>query len=187
MLTETTIYWINLFSTFGWVLLIPMLEKVLYIYPQPFLREGLTNDFICTYQNFVFQFLALASQPIILEALLAASLVGYFFPAPTGGSFLQGSLANQPIAVNFIVLVFTGEITFYVVHYFFHVVPALWEFHRVHHSSVVLDSLSTSRFHILERIAFSFPNVVCMIYLGATVEAMAVYFFFRSSCFFTQH
>lgn len=179
MLTETALDWINLLSTFGWVLLIPMMEKIGYIYPQPLLREGLTSDVIYTYQNFVLQFLTLATQPVILEALLASSLVGYFFPSQTG-SFLQGSLAQQSIGVNFIVLVFTGEITFYVVHYFFHVIPALWEFHRVHHSSVILDSFSTSRFHILERIAFSFPNIACMIYLGATVQAMAVYFLFRS-------
>lgn len=179
MLTDTVRFWIDIFSTFGWFLLIPLLERVWYIYKQPLLREGLTTDVLCTYQNFVFQLLTLSSQPIVLEGILATSIALHYFPA-TGDGLLQGTLAHQPLAINLMAIILTGEIAFYTVHYFFHMIPALWEFHRVHHSSVLLDSFSTSRFHIIERLAFSLPNVVAIIYLGARPEAMVIYFFFRS-------
>lgn len=175
----TSLYWIDIFSTYGWVLMLPVIEQVWYIQKQPLLRSGLTSDIIYVYQNLILKLLFAATSPIIVEAILCSAIAVQFFPAD-GSGWLQNSLANQSFALNFIALIFFGEIAFYTVHYFSHKIPFLWEFHRVHHTSVILDSFSTSRFHVFDRIMFTLPNLVCMAYFGARPEVIVLYFFFRS-------
>ena len=166
-------------STFGWFLLIPIMERIWCIYKQPFWRWSLISDTIYTYQGFALQFLFAASSPIFVEVLLNTSVQLHFFPSD-GMGYLQNSLATQPIWVNFIALIFFGEVAFYTAHYFSHKIPFLWEFHRVHHSSVIVDAFSTSRFHMFDRVLFTLPNLMCMAYFGATGEAVMYYFFMRN-------
>lgn len=170
--------WIEIFSTYGWVLLLVLMERVWFIYKQPLLREGLTSDIIYTYQNLLLQLLIAASAPVALENILAAHIALNFFPAHSG--FLQGSLAQQALWINLVALVIVGEVAFYTAHYFAHKIPFLWEFHRVHHSSVTLDSLSTSRFHIFDRLLFNFPLIIFMVYAAARLEAIVIYYLFRA-------
>lgn len=178
-MNETLQEWLNLFSTYGWVLVILGMERLWYIYQQPLWRPGLISDILYTYQNVALQWLFWAKSPIIVEGLLTMLIATHFFP-PQEDGFLQGSLADKSFAISFLTLVFFGETAFYAVHYICHKVPVLWEFHRVHHSSVIVDSFSTSRFHIFERIAFTLPNIVCMAYFQVRLEIIVVYFFFRS-------
>ena len=46
------------------------------------------------------------------------------------------------------------ELGYWVGHYLFHVIPALWEFHKVHHSAEVMTTLTEMRTHPVEIIAF---------------------------------
>jgi len=46
------------------------------------------------------------------------------------------------------------EFGYWVGHYLFHVIPALWEFHKVHHSAEVMTTLTEMRTHPVEIIAF---------------------------------
>jgi len=178
-MNPTVQYWLNLFSTYGWVLVLLALERFWYIYKQPLLRPGIISDVLYTYQNLAIQFIVGASQPVIVEGILTGAVAIHFFPAD-GTGFLQNSLADKPLIANFVALIFFGETIFYTVHYVCHKVPVLWEFHRVHHSSVIVDSFSTSRFHFFERIAFTFPNLLCMAYFGISTTAIIIYFFFRA-------
>jgi sterol desaturase/sphingolipid hydroxylase (fatty acid hydroxylase superfamily) len=50
------------------------------------------------------------------------------------------------------------------VHNVLHRVPALWEFHKVHHSTVEMDWLSNWRFHWLEIVVYQ-----TVLYLPATL------------------
>ncbi len=43
-----------------------------------------------------------------------------------------------------------NDFMLYVVHYLFHRVPTLWEFHKVHHSTEVLTPISAYRMHPVE-------------------------------------
>jgi len=172
-------YWLDLFSTYGWVLIIIVMERIWYIYRQPLLRKGLISDIIYTYQNIIIQVVLAASAPVVIESIIANGVASHFFPTQ-GNGLLQGALTHQPLWLNLLALVLVGEIAFYTVHYTFHKVPILWEFHRVHHSSVILDSFSTSRFHIFERILFTAPTIICMLYFGARLEAIVIYMLFRS-------
>jgi sterol desaturase/sphingolipid hydroxylase (fatty acid hydroxylase superfamily) len=46
------------------------------------------------------------------------------------------------------------EFGYWLSHYLFHAIPALWEFHKVHHSAEVLTTLTEMRTHPVEIIAF---------------------------------
>jgi sterol desaturase/sphingolipid hydroxylase (fatty acid hydroxylase superfamily) len=47
-----------------------------------------------------------------------------------------------------------SELAYWFAHYCFHKIPALWEFHKVHHSAEVLTTLTELRQHPVEIIAF---------------------------------
>lgn len=166
-------------SEYGWVLLILLMERIGHIYKQPLFRTGLVSDVLYTYQNVVLQLLFATSAPIIIEGIATTAIAANFFPE-TGDGFLQNSLASQPLWANLIILILWGEIVFYTVHYYAHKIPFLWEFHRVHHSSRMVDSFSTSRFHVFDRFWFTFPNVLFMAYTGAVGDAIMIYFLMRT-------
>lgn len=46
------------------------------------------------------------------------------------------------------------ELAYWFAHYCFHKVPALWEFHKVHHSAEVMTALTELRQHPVEIVAF---------------------------------
>ncbi len=46
------------------------------------------------------------------------------------------------------------EFGYWISHYLFHSIPALWEFHKVHHSAEVLTTLTEMRTHPVEIIFF---------------------------------
>jgi sterol desaturase/sphingolipid hydroxylase (fatty acid hydroxylase superfamily) len=46
------------------------------------------------------------------------------------------------------------ELAYWSAHYAFHKIPALWEFHKVHHSAEVMTTLTELRQHPVEIIAF---------------------------------
>jgi sterol desaturase/sphingolipid hydroxylase (fatty acid hydroxylase superfamily) len=46
------------------------------------------------------------------------------------------------------------ELAYWSAHYAFHKIPALWEFHKVHHSAEVMTTLTELRQHPVEVIAF---------------------------------
>ena len=48
----------------------------------------------------------------------------------------------------------TYEFAYWFGHYLFHKVPAMWEFHKVHHSAEVMTTLTELRQHPVEIIAF---------------------------------
>jgi sterol desaturase/sphingolipid hydroxylase (fatty acid hydroxylase superfamily) len=62
------------------------------------------------------------------------------------------------------------ELGYWVLHYAFHKVPALWELHKVHHSAEVMTPLSEWRQHPIEFVAFT--NVLTLAN-GSVYGAMA--------------
>jgi sterol desaturase/sphingolipid hydroxylase (fatty acid hydroxylase superfamily) len=53
-----------------------------------------------------------------------------------------------------VVQVLAYELAYWFAHYCFHKVPALWEFHKVHHSAEVMTAFTELRQHPVEIIAF---------------------------------
>lgn len=73
-------------------------------------------------------------------------------------------LANQPLWLQFIILLVAKDFFEWVVHNLLHAVPWLWEFHKLHHSIEELDWIGNFRFHWMETVIYKsftyFPLVV---------------------------
>ena len=123
---------------------------------QRLIRPGMVNDLIHTYHRFHLW--------TMLNAVLASWLITYAQTHEGQGPYLRGALIDAHWSLNFIAILFFGHVTFYASHYACHKVPMLWQFHRVHHSSVYLDSFSTSRFHVIDKTLFAAPYLMLVTY-----------------------
>ncbi|ALG69041.1 sterol desaturase family protein [Beggiatoa leptomitoformis] len=157
---------LHFFIAYGWVFSLPILERFWYIQKKPLLRQGFISDLLYPYHPFGIEFFIIMGVAI------------YVFPAEHNG-YLQGYLSDKSFFYTMIILIILGEIVFYTAHYYSHKIPVLWEFHRVHHSSTTLDSLSTSRFHILDRALFTAPILIIIAYLAPRPEVVLIYEFAR--------
>ncbi len=171
MLTPVTQEWLQMLSLYGWIWIIPIVERLLPLNKQPFIRPGMINDLIHTYHR-----LHLHS---MINAGLVAWLVTYAQQHAGQGAYLQGALANVHWGWSFFALLLMGHITFYVAHYYSHKIPLLWQFHRVHHSSLTLDSFSTSRFHVIDKALFAAPNLMLVTYFQPDPALVFMYISFR--------
>ncbi|MFQ5501474.1 MAG: sterol desaturase family protein [Phycisphaerae bacterium] len=59
-------------------------------------------------------------------------------------------MAPWPWALQFVVFLLVNDFARYWLHRWYHVSPLLWRAHRVHHTLVEMDALSTFRVHVLE-------------------------------------
>lgn len=88
---------------------------------------------------------------------------------------------RRPLAVSgwgadlaYAFLIFAArDLGWYLSHFIFHRVPALWEFHKVHHSAVTLTPITALRFHLLEMISFHLFQGA----LAGLAVAGGIYFF----------
>ena len=171
MLTPVIQEWLQMLSLFGWIWIIPIVERLLPLNKQPFIRPGMVNDLLHTYHR-----LHLHS---MINAAFVAWLVTYAQQHAGQGAYLQGALADAHWGWSFFALLLMGHITFYVAHYYSHKIPLLWQFHRVHHSSVTLDSVSTSRFHVIDKALFAAPNLMLVTYFQPDPALIFLYISFR--------
>ena len=62
----------------------------------------------------------------------------------------------------------------YLAHWLLHRVDALWEFHKVHHSSRTLDWLATFRSHLVEQVLRRLVAPVLLVIAGFPLDAVVV-------------
>jgi sterol desaturase/sphingolipid hydroxylase (fatty acid hydroxylase superfamily) len=62
------------------------------------------------------------------------------------------------LTIATLVQVLAYELGYWIAHYLFHTVPALWEFHKLHHSAEVLTLMTEMRMHPFEIV--SFVNII---------------------------
>lgn len=93
---------------------------------------------------------------------------------------LQAWIAEQPLALQFVAIVLVADFAQYWVHRAFHVVPLLWRFHAVHHSSRALDWLAGSRLHFVDAIATRALVMLPLHLLGFAQPALYAYLVFVS-------
>jgi sterol desaturase/sphingolipid hydroxylase (fatty acid hydroxylase superfamily) len=60
------------------------------------------------------------------------------------------TVGRLPWLVQFLLAVFVADLAEYAIHRAFHVVPWLWRFHAIHHSSKALDWIAGSRSHLVD-------------------------------------
>ena len=155
-ISPATQQWFQMLSIYGWIWLIPIVERLIPLKGQRLIRPGMVNDLIHTYHRFHLW--------TMLNAVLASWLITYAQTHEGQGPYLRGALIDAHWSLNFIAILFFGHVTFYASHYACHKVPMLWQFHRVHHSSVYLDSFSTSRFHVVDKTLFAAPYLMLVTY-----------------------
>ena len=83
---------------------------------------------------------------------LSQTLAGLFGPAPV----IESATVILAISIAYgLCLFMAGDFGFFFVHYLFHKIPVLWEFHKVHHSAPTLNPLTNARFHPVEMVITS--------------------------------
>ena len=90
-------------------------------------------------------------------------------PFPLGDlGFLSLFLIALPIMM-------IADFFFYVTHYLYHKVPFLWEFHKVHHSALVLNLFTAAREHLLETLAHMLVFTITFAVHGAFFATLIGY------------
>ncbi len=127
------------------------------------LKLNLANYLISPFVNVGWRFTA-AWFAVQVAALMAAA----FGPAPHAADWTVWTL----LAFSILFMI-ADDFGYWVFHYLAHTVPALWAFHKVHHSAEVLTPLVAGRLHPVEAILLP-------IFRGAAsglVAGPALYFF----------
>ena len=75
-------------------------------------------------------------------------------------------LAAQPLAVQFGAYFLLKDFLDWCIHNLQHRVPALWEFHKLHHSIVEMDWIGNFRFHWMEIVVYQGLTYFPLIILG---------------------
>jgi sterol desaturase/sphingolipid hydroxylase (fatty acid hydroxylase superfamily) len=117
-----------------------------------------------------------------VTVLLTLTPAALFFSWAVSSKF-QAAVSAQPLGLQLIQAVFLADLFQYTIHRIFHVVPWLWRFHSIHHSSRELDWLAGSRLHIVDVLvtrAFSFIPLFLMGFSEATMLAYVVLVSFQA-------
>jgi sterol desaturase/sphingolipid hydroxylase (fatty acid hydroxylase superfamily) len=88
---------------------------------------------------------------------------------------LQAWIASRPLPLQLGIAVVVADLFQYGVHRAFHVVPWLWRFHAIHHSSREMDWLAGSRLHLLEVVATRGITFIPLFVLGFAPRALMAY------------
>jgi sterol desaturase/sphingolipid hydroxylase (fatty acid hydroxylase superfamily) len=135
---------------------------------QRVLRDGIGTDLVYLVFNghFLGVLLAMASAPIVpwVERLLER--------AGLRETVHLGVLSGRPAWVQFAVALVVIDLVYWTIHNLLHRVPALWEFHKVHHSIEELDWIGSFRFHWAEVVVYKSLSYVPLAMLGARVDVL---------------
>lgn len=106
-------------------------------------------------------------------------------PAQAAFSAFEGqpwreAIAALPLVVQFFAVLLCADLGEYFIHRAFHVVPMLWRFHAIHHSSLDMDWLAGSRLHLVDVIVTRAVVVFPLFALGFDQRAVAAYLVFVS-------
>lgn len=101
----------------------------------------------------LFPFIVIGMAPV---AINVSSAFTWLF-----GELTPIALSSASIVTIFTVLLFIfDDLSRFLLHYLLHKVPALWEFHKVHHSALVLTPFTIYRSHPIESLLYAFRMVL---------------------------
>ncbi len=119
----------------------------------------------------LFPLIVISMAPVAIGVSSALEYVfGYFEPI---------ALSAVTIIAVFTVLLFIfDDFTRFYLHYLLHKIPALWEFHKVHHSALVLTPFTIYRSHPIESLLYAFRMTltqgfvvgICYYFFGPTLK-----------------
>jgi len=80
-----------------------------------------------------------------------------------------------PLWIKIIITFILLDLSIYFQHVFFHVIPILWRFHRVHHSDLDCDVSTGVRFHPVEILLSILIKISIITMLGAPILAVIIF------------
>jgi len=118
----------------------------------------------------------LGSSHLLMQALVLLTMIpaAIFFRWAVNAPF-QRAVGSQPWPLQFLEVVVLADLATYGVHRLFHVVPFLWKFHAIHHSSQAMDWLAGSRLHLVDVVATRAFVFVPMYVLGFATGPVYAY------------
>ena len=120
--------------------------------PRIWLHRSALMDYRLVVLKAVIQVLLLA--PLALSALAIAVAMVDGLTAIAGPAAASDLSTFQITAIYTAVLFVAWDLSRFVVHLALHKIPALWEFHKVHHSAEVLTPFTVYRVHPVESLLF---------------------------------
>lgn len=114
------------------------------------------------------------SSTVILRVLLPIAAVGVAYHVEQEHTGLI-NLLELPFWVKVFICFVLLDISIYCQHAFFHVIPVLWRFHRVHHSDLDCDVTTGVRFHPVEILLSILIKFVTIIAIGAPVLSVILF------------
>ena len=159
--------WLQYFSSYGWIVLFPFLERIFPTRPLKTLHPGVVSDILNSFDFLV--------KPLFISG--GVYMVQYLLPS--GVRAYLSLPADLSIWIQLLVFILVSEGIFYAMHRLMHWSSFLWEFHRVHHSSVAYQSLMTARFHPVDLALFSAPYIVAISVLGFNAKLVFWFYVFQ--------
>lgn len=106
----------------------------------------------------------------VLLAIATGGLIGWLndflflhgWPVPQSIDLVGGT----PLWVQFVVFIVVKDFVEWNIHRLLHLVPALWEFHKLHHSIEELDWIGNMRFHWMEIVVYKTLSYLPLVVLG---------------------
>lgn len=144
------------------------LERLFARRPQAVLRPHWQTDL----QHFFFS-----------HVLIQVTSFLILFPSVTLGTHLglpglKEIVQEQPLLLQFLVIVLIADLAQYWIHRMFHQIPWLWKFHSIHHSSKQMDWLAGSRLHLVDIVITRGLTLVPLFFLGFSEAALHAYLVF---------
>lgn len=156
--TRGYFFWLMVVSVFCWVL-----ERLAPWRPQQkAFRKQIAQDFFWLVFNGHYAGVAVGFIGAWMLQQLVPLLGKWNVPAPESIQLLAGS----PWWLQFTVFLVFKDFLEYFVHILLHRVPALWEFHKLHHSIQELDWIGNMRFHWMEIVVYKSLTFLPLVMLG---------------------
>jgi len=158
----------------GFILVALLMAYVIY---QPETKQKKFSDFlkyffqrrIWLHRSSILDIKLMFANSLIKVLFIAPAMLGKLVIIVAVSSFLRdlfGPMETVWLPYVIIMLCFTAvvfiaeDLTRYMLHYAYHRIPCLWEFHKVHHSAEVLTPLTLYRIHPLESFLSQWASIL---------------------------
>ena len=147
------------------------LERLFALHPSQYVfRRGWRTDLAHFFVSHL-----LVQVTVLLTMSPARIVLGRWVSAD-----LQDTVAALPFALQFILVLVLADLFQYGAHRMMHVVPWLWRFHAIHHSSTEMDWLAGSRLHLVDIVVTRAVSFLPLFVLGVSEGALTAYLVFVS-------
>ena len=148
--------------------------------PSVLLSKSSRADMICFLINRVF---IIICRPVLVTQIFIATAIYHFLHFQS--SVPIGLFETTPVLISTILFTLCffliDDLSRFGLHYALHRIPALWEFHKFHHSAETLTPLTVTRTHPVEAILFTFRSAI----IQGSVIAVFLFLFGQQLSLFT--